>query len=352
MKSLLLVCAIVLMSVELCAAEVERHEPTPAATERPLTLDEIDGVLERVTSSAWRAAEAFGHQEPAADGTTMEQDMDRYMWTEPALQRLKELRRELPASIPAGSELVPIEALRPLQSLVGAESCRSFTVYTTWMLMRVLDIHMQLIAPLAARLPASGQALWRERVSAFGAHRAAAHARLPTLVGSCETLPADDLPDVTAGVPEMFAEANQLRGELAAAIEALPVDAAAEPAWMMRPSACPASSGATTGTEQARVISRANPAEFYPDDAMGNTVEGRVTVIVDMDSTGCVTRTAVSRSSGAPDLDRAGMLMAFEMQLMPGEVDGKAVAGRFTQSITFSMRNDPPPPGGATQPQP
>jgi TonB family protein len=68
-----------------------------------------------------------------------------------------------------------------------------------------------------------------------------------------------------------------------------------------------------------------------------NSVEGRVRVRVETDSTGCVIRVDVAQSSGAPELDQAGMLMGFEIQFMPGEVDGKAVGGTFIQPITFGL---------------
>jgi TonB family protein len=76
-----------------------------------------------------------------------------------------------------------------------------------------------------------------------------------------------------------------------------------------------------------------------------------VRVYVEIDTTGCVTRTTIAQSSGAPELDQAGMLMGLDMQFMPGEVDGKAVAARFVQPMTFSM-GTLQPRAAVAQPQP
>jgi TonB family protein len=83
-----------------------------------------------------------------------------------------------------------------------------------------------------------------------------------------------------------------------------------------------------------------------------HSVEGGERVFVQIDATGCVTRTAIAQSSGAPELDRAGMSMAFAMEFVPGEVDGKAIViDRFILPITFSVK-DAEPPVGAGQPPP
>lgn len=352
MRLVPLVLALALMSSGLGAAEVGDDAPPPQSEDFPMTLADIDRALEALRNTPWSLPEMLGNPTPRMDGTTLDADIARYLATEPLLKELEELRRELPSAIPQGSDLVPVSALAPLRRMMSAEGCRYLGLMSMWSAMPSFDTHLQLIAAQFGRLPPPSQAEWRTRFSEINTRAAAFHGVLPAVMDECKAGIPDGVPAWVQDIDVFIDDANRLRAELAAATEALPVDAVAEPVWMMRPRPCPESSGETTGREQPRVIRSVDPTDFYPADAVRNSVEGRVRIFVEADSTGCVTRSAVAQSSGAPELDRAGMQMAFELQLMPGEVDGKAVGGRFTQPITFEVRNGPRPPAGAAQPQP
>ncbi|HUG73952.1 MAG TPA: energy transducer TonB [Steroidobacteraceae bacterium] len=336
MRTLTLACALGLLCSQLGAAQVVSWDQLPTGTAQPVTLDHIDRTLEYIRSLPWTLSEALGDPGPTPDGSTLDNDIDRYLLTEPVLQEMEALRRDLPAAIPPGSDKVPVSAQGPLDHVVRTESCRASMLRSAWSSRRAVEYHLQMIAPLLAELPESGQDEWRDRVRAIDAWEAAVHGKLPAAMKDCDDRSLDRLPPLLQDIMALHTEANQLRGNLAAAIEALPANTSTEPEWMTRTRTCPVGSGATTGTPYPRLISRPDSWDYYPPDASMFRVEGRVGVIVDIDATGCVTRTAIAQSTGAPELDRAGMLMALDMQFVPGDVEGKVLAGRFIQGIVFS----------------
>jgi TonB family protein len=232
-----------------------------------------------------------------------------------------------------------------------AESCRSAVLSSIWTSRPAIEHHLSLIAALLAKLPLPDQSAWLGRVTAIDARPDAFHDQLPATIASCDGGFPGPLPPVLQDIQAQLAEANQLRADLVDAVHAPTVQITSETAWTARNRNCPASSGATTGTPNARLISRPDLVDYYPPDAMRHKVVGRVRVYVEIDTTGCVTRTTIAQSSGAPELDQAGMLMGLDMQFMPGEVDGKAVAARFVQPMTFSM-GTLQPRAAVAQPQP
>jgi TonB family protein len=81
----------------------------------------------------------------------------------------------------------------------------------------------------------------------------------------------------------------------------------------------------------------------YPPDAFAAGLAGDVTLTLDLDAEGHVTRVAVSKGAGH-GFDEAAAAAARELEFSPAEVDGKPSPIRIEYTIHFKPQVVPPPP--------
>jgi TonB family protein len=93
----------------------------------------------------------------------------------------------------------------------------------------------------------------------------------------------------------------------------------------------------TSGDERPRVLIQPDVLAYYPPRLRDQYVEGVVRVGVRINPGGCVIAVMIRQSSGATELDHAGMRLVFDMQFTPPEFEGGPVGSAFILPVRFSM---------------
>lgn len=76
-------------------------------------------------------------------------------------------------------------------------------------------------------------------------------------------------------------------------------------------------------------------AELYPEDARRLGIEGRAVLLLFVDTDGRVQRIRIQESSDHPDLDRAAMQVAAEMEFEPARQDDEPLGVWISQPVQF-----------------
>ena len=81
-----------------------------------------------------------------------------------------------------------------------------------------------------------------------------------------------------------------------------------------------------------------NPAPPYPDIARQRGQEGRVLLLVQVDSAGKVTGVRVQTSSGYQLLDNSALNTVRKWRFSPAQISGKAAAGEILLPVDFKLK--------------
>jgi len=335
------------------AAELPSTRSDPAASrDAPgATLQQIDTALPAMQRLIADLPRLAGNPGPDHTGRRIENDIAAILLREPVLQRMAQLRAELPNALPAGADRVSPEALRPLAELHATELCRIVLLASYWQISGKRDYHRDLMREQIRRQATTRQAQWLVQMQAID-QRAYSHQQRAVTLESNECAAEKFRARMQYEDEAVIADYNALRMQIAdeefAEHEALD----APPAMSSRDKPCSANAGGTTGKSSPAIRFVPDLTDFYPDSLRRPGVEGIVRVAVDLDAAGCVVAAGIAGPSGANLLDQAATRVAFEMQFTPAEVAGKPVGGRYAVPIRFRL----PGPGeirpAPAQPQP
>jgi TonB family protein len=267
------------------------------------------------------------------------------------LQKMTQLRAELPRAIAEGTDRVPAAALQPLAELHATELCRIVLLASYWQVSGKRDYHRTLMREQIERQPSAQQAAWLTEMRAID-QRAYSHQQRAVTLDSNECAVPKFRARMQYEDEAVIADYNTLRMHIADEEFAARHAADVKPAMTARNTPCPAAAKGTTGKADPALRSVPDLTNYYPDALRRPGVEGTTRVAIDVDSTGCVTAAGIAGPSGAMLLDEAGIRVAFEMRFTPGEVDGKPVGGNYAVPIRFHLPGPGevrPTPG---QPQP
>jgi TonB family protein len=324
--------ALISASAALSAEALSMSDESPP-TPRQYTLEELDKRLDAFKAQVWFATEQMDSLAVDHTGATVERDFAKHVLGDDTLASIKQLREQLSKSVPAGSSLIPTTALAPLDKLMNGESCRFVQLVSYWGMRHGTAYHENLIHQLVDRLPPSARPGMMARTQALGARRDGLRTGMERVLKDCKLDSEDQIAAAEEQI-KLVTEYNSLRSQIAAT---LPL-ADSQIVRVERSTPCPQPQ---PSAPRMRLVSRPDLAQLYPAEAVRYQVEGRLTVQIEYDSGGCVIRTAVLQSSGAPLLDAAGLEYGFKLVIQPGQVNGTASGGGATQSITFSLRDRP-----------
>ena len=337
-----------LICVAAAAAEPLPQTPAPAAG---ATLAQIDAALPAMQRLVADMPRLAGNPGPDHTGRRIEEDIARIVLQEPVLQKMMQLRAELPGAMADGTDRVPAAALQPLAELHATELCRIVLLASYWQVSGKRDSQRALMLPQIERQPSARQAAWLTQVRAID-QRAYSHQQRAVTLDSNECAVPKFRARMQYEDEAVIADYNALRNHIADEEFAARQAADVKPAMTARNTSCPSAATGTTGKADPALRSVPDLTNFYPDPLRRPGVEGTARVAIDVDSTGCVTAAGIAGPSGAALLDEAGIRVAFEMRFTPGEVGGKPVGGSYAVPIRFQL----PGPGEArpapAQPQP
>jgi TonB family protein len=296
------------------------------------TLEDVDKRVESFKGMIWTATQRAILVSPDHTGTTLERDLEKHVFTDQSLALLKELRGKLAKAFPAGSSLIPAAALAPLNDLMDAENCRFWAITSYWQVRHGIAYHEDLIRALVDRIPTAASPDTIARLQALGAQRDGLRARMELVLPDCSVAGATRFAaEIDLVKPTEY---NLLRSDIATDLPRYALGTI----YVKRSSPCPPP---VASAPRMRLVSRPELADFYPEEAVEYQVEGKVTVAIEYDPAGCVTRAAVLKTSGADILDKAGLEYGFGLVLQPGEENGRAIGGAASQNITFSLLDRP-----------
>ena len=130
---------------------------------------------------------------------------------------------------------------------------------------------------------------------------------------------------------------SRIRRAFGASIVAASVMLVGSAAWASQPAA-QAKSKASSKAEPIRGATMTPPS--YPKDALGQRIEDRVILIVDVAADGTVIKVAVERGAQNTNFDAAAVKAAERWKFIPEIKGGKAVASRVRVPVDFRL-DDP-----------
>jgi TonB family protein len=300
-----------------------------------ITLAQIDDSLVRFHLMLEEAQRQIDSTSPDHAGRTLEQDFSELVLPPSELDRYSELRNELPQQIPEGTERVPLEAALPMARIVMAAACRAAMLTSYWQLSQIRDYQRALLSIQMAGLPEAERSILRAQIAGLDA-RAALLRQAAVRITTSECANQKFEEKLVAENEAVVAGFNELRERIA---DLSASSIATEPAMQTRPTACPPAVSGTSGSPIAKHKIVPDVTDYYPDDMRRYSVEGIVHIAVKIDAGGCVQAAGVKRSSGADQLDQAGIEVAFLMQFTPAEVNGKASESIGVIPIRFRLPN-------------
>lgn len=317
----------------------------PPAAAPPSTLARIDAALASLQATAGALPESLSRPGPDAANHTLEEDIRQLLLTPAALERIAALRAAAATTVESDTALIPPATLNPLLGAMTEQVCRLALLRAYWSREAAENTHRDLIIGLIRQLPET------ERSPAFDQLQA-----LPAADRSASPLRQRLVPDVDciglyrspaqiaaeAGAQPQLQAHNTLRQQLAQRLDAASAITRGNLAWTPRGAACPAAAYTTSGNDRPRVLQQPDVQTYYPPRLRERFVEGVVRVGVRIDAGGCVTAVMIRQSSGATELDSAGMRLVFDMQFTPAERDGAPVGSSFVLPVRFSMAATPP----------
>jgi TonB family protein len=317
-------------------------DPTASSDTAGATLQQIDTALPAMRRLIADLPRLAGNPGPDHTGRRLEDDIASTLLREPVLQRMAQLRAELPNALAAGSDRVPPEALRPLAELHATELCRIVLLASYWQVSTRRDYHRDLVREQIKRQAAARQTEWLVQMQAID-QRAYSHQQRAVTLDSNECAAEKFRARMQYEDEAVIADYNALRMQIADEEFVAREAADAQPAMTARDRPCPADAGGTTGKSSPAIRSVPDLTNFYPDPLRRPNVEGVVRVAVDLDAAGCVTAAGIAGPSGADLLDQAAIRVAFEMQFTPAQVAGRPVGGRYAVPIRFRLPVQPQP---------
>jgi TonB family protein len=87
------------------------------------------------------------------------------------------------------------------------------------------------------------------------------------------------------------------------------------------------------------------PAPAYPQEALAQHVNGKVVLLIDIDTQGNPTNVVVDKSEPAGVFDQVSIDAARKWKFQPAVKDGIPVAGRISVPVQFESRGNPDPTG-------
>lgn len=325
-----------------CALAAPGAQPQAGA---PSTLARVDEALASLHEAKRALPEALTRPGPDRDGHLLEDDIQLLLLAPPALERIASLRAAAAATVDSDTAIIPADALNPLLAAMTEQVCRVALLRAYWSRETVENTHRDLIVALIRQLPEG------ERSPAFEQLQA-----LPAIDHQDSPLRQRIVPDVDCiGIyrspAQMAAESgtviqmnqhNALRQQLAQRLDSLSAITSGNLAWTPRGAPCPAPAITTSGDERPRVLNQPDVMAYYPPRLRERFVEGVVRVGVRINAGGCVMAVMIRQSSGATELDQAGMRLTFDMQFTPPEFEGRPVGSSFILPVRFSMVAAPP----------
>lgn len=316
----------------------------PGLSAAPSTLARIDAALASLQATAGALPESLSRPGPDAGGHSLEEDIRQLLLTPAALERIASLRTAAAATVDSDTAVIPAATLNPLLGAMTEQVCRLALLRAYWSREAAENTHRDLIVGLIRQLPEA------ERSPAFDQLQA-----LPAADHDTSPLRQRLVPDVDciglyrspaqiaaeSGAVQQMQAHNALRQQLAQRLDAISAITRGNLAWTPRGAACPAAAYTTSGDERPRVLHQPNVQTYYPPRLREQFVEGVVRVGVRINAGGCVMAVMIRESSGAAELDGAGMRLVFDMQFTPAERDGAAVGGSFILPVRFSMAGTP-----------
>jgi len=100
---------------------------------------------------------------------------------------------------------------------------------------------------------------------------------------------------------------------------------------------CPAQAPSTSGKPTPKLIKSVAPATLYPVSERRSQIEGKVTVLLDIDAAGCVRRAELQQDSGSDGLNEAALDGSELIEYLPAEKDGRAVASSVKLEWVFRL---------------
>lgn len=332
-----------------CAAAEPSAPPTaPAAG---ATLAQIDAALPAMQRLVADMPRLAGNPGPDHTGRRIEEDIARIVLQEPALQKMAQLRAQLPAAIADGSDRVPAAVLQPLAELHATELCRIVLLASYWQVSGKRDYHRNLMREQIERQPAAQQAAWLTEMRAID-QRAYSHQQRAVTLERNDCAEPKFRARMQYEDEAAIADYNALRMHIADEEFTARQASDVKPAMTARSTPCPAGAVATSGKLDPALHWVPDLTNFYPDALRRPGVEGTARVAIDVDSSGCVTAAGIAGPSGATLLDEAGIRVAFEMRFTPGEVAGKPVGGSYAVPIRFHLPGPGEVRSAPAQPQP
>lgn len=326
-----------------CAHVAPGAQAPPAAA--PSTLARIDDTLARLQETVRGLPEALLLPGPDRDGHSLEEDIRLLLFTQPALERIAALRAAAAATADSATATLPDTALNPLLAAMTEQVCRVALLRTYWSREATENAHRDLIVALIRQLPEDERSPAFEQLQALPASDRQANPLRQRIVPDVDCTGIYRSPAQIAfesGAPAQMNEHNALRQQLAQRVDSLSGITSGALAWTPRAARCPAPALMTSGDERPRVLNQPDVLAYYPPRLRDQYVEGVMRVGVRIDPGGCVTAVMIRQSSGAAELDQAGMRLVFDMQFTPPEQEGRPVGSSFILPVRFSMAGAAP----------
>lgn len=331
--------ALVGMLMAACAGAAAAADGAP----KPLPTFELAGLADWDKASGefrqivWNIHSASDRMPKAPDGRTVANYADRWLLPDDANQALATLREAATAAERRGDHAEVSRLVDEAEIVFVLQSLRAASIVAFWRVLTYVEAQTSALQPLLAQAPVP--------------EREATEVRTRPLVAALQrlldaALMADDPAALMKFAPEFRLESDRVlasyNDERLHLINVLD-DGNPPPtpplSWE-REEDCQGAVASRSGRAQPSLDKTSVVQPPYPDDARRAGFEASIVLAVDVSATGCLERVAIAKSSGTRLLDQTALEWARGLRYLPGERDGRAVAGSTRFAVTFRLYDD------------
>jgi protein TonB len=311
-----------LLAVLSFAAQAQGAHPLQAPSSPPAPAPADNG-LDGLRQDIWTLYSASSIVGTDGRGRTISDDLRDFVLTPNTLDHLATLRTSSAGTLGYGAD--PAAAGDAAEVLRNERAHLNF-ISTYWMDTVRFRHHEALLRALVDRLPAESTR------GSMQVIRAATDART-----ACMQPPFDagQLSDADNALTEAY---NRERQALSRLLGAQQQRDAAPRRLRIRQRDCPAPATKTSGRSAPIQTPWNLSDDAYPRSARRDGVRGRVVLQIAVDAGGCVTRSEIVTTSGAPELDDAAQDAIELVRFLPAEKGGHAVASTAQVPWDFNLR--------------
>lgn len=336
-------------AITLATAALAASSPAPDAPEglfrsspgsiAPLaSVTSLDESQKELTQGIWRIYQST--PPPDVRGRTLQDDVNRWLMSEPHLARLAALREQAVAAAASHQEAAGQRALSEAAALLEQERDRLYLVWAYWAQQDRIGAHATQFAALAARLPEADVAPRRAPIEAALKYAVSKYeAALGATDGALAQQEAARLPFEEA-LQQLLDTYNTERGKLGVDLSTAERQAGRAAPFRVREAPCPAPVAETSADDKPAMLPAvSSPESFYPAHTRAMSFEGAMLLEAQVSASGCIERVSVYESSGVQELDQAGIDWALiAARVRPAQREHRPVAAELRFRMRFRLR--------------